>query len=75
MSTEFWVQMIVYGVTLGGLAGATKVTLKNLKTDITRLERKQDKHNNLVEKFAKVEAEHNVLYEEHRCPFHQGEVE
>ncbi len=48
MTTEFWVQIIVYAVTTGVFAGTTL-------TKIAYLERKMDKHNELVERMVKVE--------------------
>jgi hypothetical protein len=49
MSTEFWIQMVIYAVTIGSFAGTTLTRLKNL-------ERKMDKHNGMMERLAKVEA-------------------
>jgi len=49
MTTEFWIQMVIYAVTIGSFAGTTLTRLKNL-------ERKMDKHNNMIERLAKVEA-------------------
>jgi len=48
MSTEFWITMLVYAVTIGSFAGAVLSRLKNL-------EKKQDKHNSLIERMVKVE--------------------
>jgi hypothetical protein len=41
--------MVIYAVTIGSFAGTTLTRLKNL-------ERKMDKHNNMIERLAKVEA-------------------
>lgn len=49
MTTEFWIQMVIYAVTIGSFAGTTLTRLKNL-------ERKMDKHNCMIERLAKVEA-------------------
>ena len=43
MSTEFWIQMVIYAVTIGSFAGTTLTRLKNL-------ERKMDKHNGMMER-------------------------
>lgn len=48
MSTEFWIQMVVYAASFGTFAG--KITTK-----ISNLEKKQDKHNNLIERMTVVE--------------------
>ena len=48
MSTEFWIQMVVYAVSFGTFAGT-------ITTKISNLEKKQDKHNNLIERMAVVE--------------------
>lgn len=48
MSTEFWIQMVVYGISFGSFAGT-------IITKIGNLEKKQDKHNNLVERMVVVE--------------------
>jgi hypothetical protein len=49
MTTEFWIQMVIYAVTIGSFAGTTLTRLKNL-------ERKMDKHNGMMERLAKVES-------------------
>ncbi len=49
MSTEFWIQMIVYAVSLGSFGGVVLTRLNNL-------ENKMDKHNNLVERMATCES-------------------
>ena len=59
MSTEFWIQMIAYGASLGSLGGI-------IITKIKGLEKKQDTHNKIVEKFCKVEAEHNIMYKDYK---------
>ena len=48
MSTEFWIQMIVYAVSLGSFGGV-------VLTRLTYLEKKMDKHNCLVERMVTVE--------------------
>ena len=48
LSTEFWVQMVVYGISLGSLAGTILARLK-------QIEKKQDKHNQLIERMVAVE--------------------
>ena len=48
MSTEFWVQIVVYAVSLGSFGGA-------VLTRLSYLEKKMDKHNNLIERMSCVE--------------------
>ncbi len=48
MSTEFWIQMIVYAVSLGSFGGI-------VLTRLGYLEKKMDKHNNLIERMTKCE--------------------
>ena len=48
MATEFWVQMIVYAISLGSFGGVVLTKLNNL-------EKKQDKHNGLIERMVVVE--------------------
>ena len=48
LSTEFWVQMVVYGISIGSLAGTILARLK-------QIEKKQDKHNGLIERMVAVE--------------------
>ena len=48
LSTEFWVQMVVYGISIGSLAGTILTRLK-------QIEKKQDKHNGLIERMVAVE--------------------
>ena len=55
MSTEFWITMLTYAVSIGSLGGI-------IITKIKVLEKKQDKHNKIVEKLYKIEAEHDVMY-------------
>ena len=56
MSTEFWIQMIAYGVTFGTFAGIVKTKLKYI-------EDKLDKHNSLVERTYKLEKDIALLNE------------
>ena len=60
MSTEFWIQMIAYGVSLGTFGGVVLTRLNNL-------EKKMDKHNSLVERLTRcegrVESAHNRIDE------------
>lgn len=48
MSVEFWIQILVYGVSSGVFAGT-------ILTKITYLEKKMDKHNDLIERMVKAE--------------------
>lgn len=50
MSTEFWIQMIVYAVSIGSFAGV-------VLTRLSHLEKKVDEHNGLIERVAKAESE------------------
>ena len=50
MSTEFWIQMVVYGISIGSFAGVTL-------TRLSYLEKKMDVHNGLIEKMAICEIE------------------
>ena len=59
MSTEFWIQMICYGVTFGTFAGVVKTKLKYI-------EEKLDKHNNLVERTYKLEKDVALLNDDRK---------
>lgn len=48
MTIEFWVQMIIYGISMGSFAGA-------ILTKIGYIEKKVDQHNALIERMVKVE--------------------
>ena len=48
MSTEFWVQIVVYAVSLGSFGGV-------VLTRLSYLEKKMDRHNNLIERMSCVE--------------------
>ena len=51
-STEFWIQILVL---IGGIAaiwGGQKQTILHIRETVERLEKKQDKHNNLIERMA-----------------------
>jgi uncharacterized protein YdcH (DUF465 family) len=62
MSTEFVVQIAVYAVSVGALYGSFRAEIKHLKADILRLEKKQDKHNNLVEKVSRLERDNKTAF-------------
>lgn len=47
-STEFWIQLIVYGISFGTVFGA-------FRTKLNYLEKKMDKYNNLQERMIIVE--------------------
>lgn len=49
MSTEFWIQMVVYAVSIGSFAGV-------VLTRLSYLEKKMDKHNGLIERMVKAES-------------------
>lgn len=55
LSTEFWIQILVYLVTLAAGAGAIVTRLKYIEEKQDKLEKKQDKHNNLIERMVIVE--------------------
>lgn len=61
MSTEFWigllVSLLVYGVSFGIFYGT-------VMTKLAAIEKKQDKHNNLVERVFKVEGKQEVHEEQ-----------
>lgn len=48
MTTEFWIQIVVYAVSLGSFGGV-------VLTRLSYLEKKMDKHNNLIERMSCVE--------------------
>jgi hypothetical protein len=48
MTTEFWIQMVVYAVSIGSFAGV-------VLTKLAYLEKKMDKHNGIVERVAALE--------------------
>ena len=48
MSTDFWIQMVVYAISIGSLTGTVLTKLKYLET-------KMDKHNCLMERMATAE--------------------
>lgn len=49
MSLEFWIQMLVYAISIGSFSGV-------VLTRLNYLEKKMDKHNNLIERMATAEA-------------------
>ena len=49
LSIEFWIQIIVYAVSIGSFTGVILTRLKYI-------EAKQDKHNGLIERMVKVES-------------------
>ena len=60
LSNEFWIQIVIYAGSFGICVGLVKATLKSLKSDITRLEKKQDKHNNFMERLAVLETKYDT---------------
>lgn len=56
MTTQFWIQIIAYAVSIGCLYGA-------LSTRLKVLEKKVDIHNHLVERMYNVEAKLRVMEE------------
>lgn len=57
MNTEFWLQMIVYGVTFGTTIGVFKTKLKYI-------EDKLDKHNSVIERTYKLEKDVALLQQD-----------
>ena len=60
MNSEFWIglliQLVVYGVSIGVIYGT-------VKTRLDYIEKKLDKHNNVVERVYKLEQDQAVLLE------------
>lgn len=56
MDTQFWVQMIAYGISVGCIYGGVAARLKSL-------EKKVECHNHLVERMYKIEAKVKVIEE------------
>ena len=59
----FWIQLFVYGVSFGMFGGT-------VMTKLSHLEKKQDKHNNVLERLAKVENSCSSAH--HRLDDHFG---
>ena len=57
---DFWIQMVVYAVSLGSFSGV-------VLTRLNYLEKKMDKHNNFMERLTKLEtivkSDENILSE------------
>ncbi len=64
VSNEFWIQIVIYALSFGLSGGA-------LFTKIKHLEKKQDKHNKLIERMITVEnkatAAHGRLDSHEKC--------
>ena len=54
-SSEFWMSLVMYGVSIGVIYGTFKAQLSSLSGQFTRLEEKVDKHNSVVERMAVAE--------------------
>ena len=62
ITTELLI-MIVINVLLGGIyIGGLAMSIKFVEEQIKRLEAKQDKHNNLIERLAKVECKADAAH-------------
>lgn len=55
ISMEFLLVIVVNVLTAGVFIGGLAMSIKFIEQQIKRLEEKQDKHNNLVERMVKVE--------------------
>lgn len=64
MSTEFWIQMIVYGITFGVSAGI-------IKTKLSYIEKKLDKHNHVIERTYALEKHVSLLDEKQSVANHR----
>jgi len=56
MSTQFWIQMLTYAVSIGCMYGA-------LSTRLKVLEKKVDCHNHLIERMYEVESDIKLIKE------------
>ena len=68
MSNEFWIglliQLVVYGVSIGVIYGT-------VKTRLNYIEKKLDKHNNVVERVYKLEQDQAVILEKQSVANHR----
>lgn len=68
MSNEFWIglliQLVVYGVSIGVIYGT-------VKTRLNYIEKKLDKHNNIVERVYKLEQDQAVIMEKQSVANHR----
>ena len=68
MSNEFWIglliQLVVYGVSFGVIYGT-------VKTRLNYIEKKLDKHNNVVERVYKLEQDQAVIMEKQSVANHR----
>lgn len=68
MSDEFWIglliQLVVYGVSIGVIYGT-------VKTRLNYIEKKLDKHNNVVERVYKLEQDQAVITEKQKVANHR----
>ena len=68
MSDEFWIglliQLVVYGVSIGVIYGT-------VKTRLNYIEKKLDKHNNVVERVYKLEQDQAVIMEKQSVANHR----
>lgn len=56
LSLEFMALIVINVLSAGIFLGGLAMSIKFIEAQIKRLEDKQDKHNNLIERMAKVEA-------------------
>lgn len=59
LSIEFWIQLLVYGVSFGTFVGV-------VKTKLSYIEKKLDKHNNLVERMYSLEKDMAIIKENNK---------
>lgn len=68
MSDEFWIglliQLVVYGVSIGVIYGT-------VKTRLNYIEKKLDKHNNVVERVYKLEQDQAVIMNKQKVADHR----
>lgn len=65
LSTEFWIQIVIYGISFGTVFGT-------FRTRLNYMEKKLDKHNSFAERLACVEqstksAHHRIDELQHPC--------
>lgn len=56
LSPEFMALIVINVLSAGIFLGGLAMSIKFIEAQIKRLEEKQDRHNNLIERMAKVEA-------------------